>query len=90
MLGKMDNGESGTSWLWCDFGWSGRSSLEILSDMLLTSVQWPYSYDSCDVGTLPNQTYPGQNLPLAATENGDPLYGGVLVDHLFRSLAAFV
>ena len=55
-----------------------------------SSVQWPYSYDSCDVGTLPNQTYPGQNLPLAATENGDPLYGGVLVDHLFRSLTTFV
>ncbi|KAF8555182.1 glycoside hydrolase family 16 protein [Imleria badia] len=39
---------------------------------------WPYSYDSCDVGTLSNQTYPGQKTPLAATENGDPLYGGVL------------
>ncbi|KAH0834148.1 beta-glucan synthesis-associated protein-domain-containing protein [Lanmaoa asiatica] len=39
---------------------------------------WPYSYDSCDVGTLPNQTYPGQKMPLAATENGDPAYGGVL------------
>ncbi|KAG8215428.1 glycoside hydrolase family 16 protein [Butyriboletus roseoflavus] len=39
---------------------------------------WPYSYDSCDVGTLPNQTYPGQNKPLAATQNGDPAYGGVL------------
>lgn len=39
---------------------------------------WPYSYDSCDVGTLPNQTYPGTNKPLAASENGDPEYGGVL------------
>ncbi|KAF7320123.1 Glycoside hydrolase family 16 protein [Mycena kentingensis (nom. inval.)] len=31
---------------------------------------WPYSYDSCDVGTAPNQTING--LPLAATINGDP------------------
>ncbi|EAU89504.2 glucosidase [Coprinopsis cinerea okayama7 len=33
---------------------------------------WPYSYDSCDVGTLPNQTYPGTSLPLLATTEGDP------------------
>lgn len=33
---------------------------------------WPYSYDSCDVGTLPNQTYPGTATPLAAVQNGDP------------------
>ncbi|KAF8958578.1 beta-glucan synthesis-associated protein-domain-containing protein [Flammula alnicola] len=39
---------------------------------------WPFSYDSCDVGTLPNQTFPGTTTPLAATENGDPTYGGVL------------
>ncbi|OJA18043.1 hypothetical protein AZE42_06797 [Rhizopogon vesiculosus] len=39
---------------------------------------WPYSYDSCDVGTLPNQTYPGTSKPLAATQNGDPDHGGVL------------
>ncbi|EPT03887.1 hypothetical protein FOMPIDRAFT_120852 [Fomitopsis schrenkii] len=37
---------------------------------------WPYSYDSCDVGTLANQTKDG--LPLAATENGDSTQGGVL------------
>ncbi|KAG1853190.1 glycoside hydrolase family 16 protein [Suillus subalutaceus] len=39
---------------------------------------WPYSYDSCDVGTLPNQTYPGTSKPLAAVQNGDPDHGGVL------------
>ncbi|KAF8903274.1 beta-glucan synthesis-associated protein KRE6 [Gymnopilus junonius] len=39
---------------------------------------WPYTYDSCDVGTLPNQTYPGTQTPLAATENGDPEVGGEL------------
>ena len=42
-------------------------------------LQWPYSYDSCDVGTLPNQTYPGRGEPLAATQGGDPGYDGVLV-----------
>lgn len=41
--------------------------------------KWPYTYDSCDVGTLPNQTYPGQNRPLAAVTDGDAGYGGVLV-----------
>jgi len=39
---------------------------------------WPYSYDSCDVGTLPGQVYPGTQTPLAATENGDPEHNGVL------------
>lgn len=38
--------------------------------------QWPYTYDSCDVGTAPNQTI--NNLPVAATENGDESRGGVL------------
>lgn len=37
---------------------------------------WPYSYDSCDVGTAPNQTHKG--LPAAATINGDPSVGGAL------------
>ncbi|KAH9996454.1 glycoside hydrolase family 16 protein [Russula vinacea] len=37
---------------------------------------WPYSYDSCDVGTLPNQTQNG--LPEAATVDGDPFNGNVL------------
>ncbi|KAH7885927.1 glycoside hydrolase family 16 protein [Phlebopus sp. FC_14] len=37
---------------------------------------WPYSYDSCDVGTVANQTFNGQ--PQAALENGDPYNGDVL------------
>ncbi|KAI0307689.1 beta-glucan synthesis-associated [Multifurca ochricompacta] len=37
---------------------------------------WPYTYDSCDVGTAPNQTQGG--LPLAATTDGDPYNGNVL------------
>jgi beta-glucanase (GH16 family) len=39
---------------------------------------WPYSYDSCDVGTLPNQTYPGTETPAAARVGGDPLSNGIL------------
>ena len=37
---------------------------------------WPYVYDSCDVGTVANQSINGQ--PVAATENGDKSVGGVL------------
>ncbi|KAJ7040799.1 glycoside hydrolase family 16 protein [Mycena alexandri] len=39
---------------------------------------WPYTYDSCDVGTAPNQTFNGQ--PLIATTSGDtnPPYNGEL------------
>jgi len=37
---------------------------------------WPYSYDSCDVGTLPNQTLNGQ--PDVSTYSGDPNYNGSL------------
>ncbi|KAJ7188257.1 beta-glucan synthesis-associated [Mycena filopes] len=37
---------------------------------------WPYSYDSCDVGTVPNQTLHG--LPEAATVNGDKGHAGDL------------
>ncbi|KAJ8515335.1 hypothetical protein ONZ45_g7216 [Pleurotus djamor] len=37
---------------------------------------WPYSYDACDVGTLPNQTLNG--LPTEALVNGDKKYGDVL------------
>ncbi|KAF5357204.1 hypothetical protein D9756_006626 [Leucocoprinus leucothites] len=39
---------------------------------------WPFSYDSCDVGTLPNQTYPGTERPTWAVSNGDPYNGDVL------------
>ncbi|KIK46662.1 glycoside hydrolase family 16 protein [Suillus luteus UH-Slu-Lm8-n1] len=37
---------------------------------------WPYTYDACDVGTAPNQTFNG--LPLAATQGGDSSQNGVL------------
>jgi hypothetical protein len=47
--------------------------------LLLKRLQWPYSYDSCDVGTLPGQVYPGTQTPLAAVENGDPQHDNILV-----------
>ncbi|KAF7311692.1 GH16 domain-containing protein [Mycena indigotica] len=31
---------------------------------------WPYSYDACDVGALPNQTTPDGKGPLAALDDG--------------------
>lgn len=37
---------------------------------------WPYTYDSCDVGTLPNQTMNG--LPTIATTSGPDAYGNSL------------
>ncbi|KAH9476791.1 Beta-glucan synthesis-associated protein KRE6 [Psilocybe cubensis] len=46
---------------------------------------WPYTYDSCDVGTLANQTYPPSlssspdiTTPAAAIIGGDPNYNGQL------------
>ncbi|CBQ70249.1 probable KRE6-glucan synthase subunit [Sporisorium reilianum SRZ2] len=35
-----------------------------------TDGTWPYTYDSCDVGTLPNQTYANGTGPLAAQTTG--------------------
>ncbi|RDX53906.1 glycoside hydrolase family 16 protein [Polyporus arcularius HHB13444] len=37
---------------------------------------WPYTYDTCDVGTVANQTINGQ--PAAATVDGDKGNGGIL------------
>jgi beta-glucanase (GH16 family) len=56
---------------WC----VARHVVHIYSSRLLTN-QWPYTYDACDVGTLPNQTQNG--LPAAALSNGDAANGGVL------------
>ncbi|ESK82846.1 glycoside hydrolase family 16 protein [Moniliophthora roreri MCA 2997] len=39
---------------------------------------WPYTYDACDVGTLPNQTYPDGSGPELALKDGDRGYDGVL------------
>ncbi|EJU00032.1 glycoside hydrolase family 16 protein [Dacryopinax primogenitus] len=37
---------------------------------------WPYTYNSCDLGTLPNQTL--NDGPPAALNSGDPNWGGEL------------
>lgn len=37
---------------------------------------WPYTYDACDIGTVPNQTMNG--LPYLATVDGDTGKGGTL------------
>ncbi|KAK0233043.1 beta-glucan synthesis-associated [Armillaria fumosa] len=37
---------------------------------------WPYTYDACDIGTVPNQTING--LPQAATVDGDAAQNGIL------------
>jgi len=37
-------------------------------EFLYTMLQWPYSYDACDVGTAPNQTINGK--PEAALQGG--------------------
>ncbi|GAA6058824.1 hypothetical protein JCM10212_001940, partial [Sporobolomyces blumeae] len=39
---------------------------------------WPYSYNGCDAGTLPNQTYPNGTTPAAAKTSGSKDYGGEL------------
>jgi beta-glucanase (GH16 family) len=41
----------------------------------MQSQKWPYTYDSCDIGTVHNQTIKGQ--PVEATENGAGK-GGIL------------
>lgn len=35
-----------------------------------TDGMWPYTYDACDVGTLPNQTYANHTGPIAAQTTG--------------------
>ncbi|KAF5363185.1 hypothetical protein D9758_008336 [Tetrapyrgos nigripes] len=80
--GSVDVGKFRSGWAWSYFGLNGACASEASIFGLLTSSlppfspQWPYSYDACDVGTLPNQTLNG--LPLAATQNGDEANGGVL------------
>ncbi|BGP48265.1 hypothetical protein JCM10450v2_004137 [Rhodotorula kratochvilovae] len=39
---------------------------------------WPYTYSTCDIGTLPNQTYPDLSGPDAARHSGLRDYGGSL------------
>jgi len=41
----------------------------VRSPLPLQLSRWPYSYNECDVGTLPNQTHPGGG-PVAAEQSG--------------------
>ncbi|ORY70810.1 glycoside hydrolase family 16 protein [Leucosporidium creatinivorum] len=43
-----------------------------------TDGVWPYSYDACDLGTLPNQTNLAGTGPAAALNSGSKDYGGQL------------
>ena len=75
----------------CDYRWPGtRFHFKPLNYVQFSSVlQWPYSYDSCDVGTLPNQTFPGMQTPTAAFLNGNP-NDGALVRNLVTLILLFV
>lgn len=60
----------GTSWIWWN---DGRCVLRLIRAIIASSSSlhigtWPFSYDSCDLGTLPNQTYDGT--PAAAATGG--------------------
>lgn len=46
------------------------------TDFLFVLFQWPYTYDSCDVGTLANQTLNGK--PEPALTSGGPSSNGEL------------
>jgi len=56
----------------------GMVSIQLhdLATNLSSTLQWPYTYDACDIGTVRNQSVNG--LPTAATVNGDPTEKGVL------------
>lgn len=43
-----------------------------------TDGMWPYSYTSCDVGIMPNQSNAEQTLPEVAFTTGDPNYNNTL------------
>jgi len=69
-------GSSSTSGLWpavWTMGNLGRAGYGATNDGM-----WPYSYDACDVGTFPNQTYPGTSTPIDALRNGDKYHDDVL------------
>ncbi|KAI3609878.1 glycoside hydrolase family 16 protein [Moniliophthora roreri] len=69
-------GRSDVSGLWpalWTMGNLGRAGYGATNDGM-----WPYTYDACDVGTLPNQTYADGVTPLLALVDGDEKFGGAL------------
>jgi hypothetical protein len=76
----LDYGKLRASGVWRHSRRNGESPLfdftfptHVLSFSLL---QWPYTYDSCDIGTVANQSLNG--LPVAATLGGDSYFDGAL------------
>jgi hypothetical protein len=68
----LDYGEPRPRRLWSFSRGHGANSLYsvlVITDVHLLTLQWPYTYDSCDYGTAPNQSVNG--LPIATTEAGD-------------------
>lgn len=57
-------------------GMVSRCSHTVFTPSSRHCFQWPYTYDSCDVGTVANQSING--LPVAATINGDKQQDGIL------------
>lgn len=68
----MDYGQSGEGWLRRYDGRHVVSSEDKCSRRSLTGTCRPYTYDSCDVGTLANQTFPKSKGggPVAAETTG--------------------
>ena len=77
MACHLDDGEPRSGRFRCQSRGHGTLHPNCTFYLLANSkYQWPYTYDSCDVGTVANQTFNG--LPVAATINGDTSNGGVL------------
>lgn len=77
----MDDGQPRSRGTWRYYGWS----LALVRDLSLSSTPisadlaaLPSSYDSCDLGTLPNQTNLAGTGPAAALNSGSKDYGGRL------------
>ena len=77
----LDNGKSRPRRLRCVAGGNGACPACCAQNHASihparAAIQWPYTYDTCDIGTVPNQTVDGQ--PQAATVGGDQGHDGIL------------
>lgn len=79
----MDNGQPRSRWVRSQFRWDGmlpflssrsQSQFSCIRFTILIDPQWPYTYDSCDVGTLKNQTLNGQPEIALTSGNQDVNY----------------
>ncbi len=68
----MDDGKPRTSRIWCITRGSCTYLTTVRNTLLTAFIQWPYSYDACDVGTAPNQTLNGR--PESALTTGPAEY----------------